>query len=72
VGAKPAAGEVGVLKYVLANDRVSNQCYLVIEFEHEHYVGRLTFDTLSTCAQISNLLRSHVGRRIDQIGELDI
>ena len=71
-GAKTVMGEVGVLKYVYANTRVSDKCYLVIEHEHENYIGCLTFDDRAFCAQVSLLLRSQIGRTIETIGDLDL
>lgn len=63
---------MGVLKYVFANTRVSNKCYLVIEFEKDDYIGSLTFDSLAACTRMSNLFRAHIGHRIEQIGDLDV
>jgi hypothetical protein len=65
-------GEVGLLKYVYSNPRVSNKCYLVIEHEHEKYVGALIFDDRASCNQVLSLLRNHLGRPIEEIGGLEI
>jgi hypothetical protein len=65
-------GEVGVLKYVHSNSLISNKYFLVIDFEEEAYIGSLIFRDHAFCAQISNLLRDHVGRPIEEIGDLDV
>jgi hypothetical protein len=65
-------GEVGVLKYVHSNSLMSNKCFLVIDFQHEAYIGSLIFKDHSFCGQISHLLRDHVGRSIKDIGDLDL
>lgn len=65
-------GEIGVLKYVYGNDRVSNKCFLVIEHENTTYVGCLIFNDHSFCAELSKLLRDQVGRPIQDIGSLDL
>ena len=71
-GTKAVSGEVGILTYVYANTRVSDKCYLVIEHEHEKYIGCLIFDDRSFCQQISLLLRSQIGRPIQAIGDLEL
>lgn len=65
-------GEVGVLKYVYANERASNKCFLVMEHEKSVYVGCLIFNDHSFCAQISTILREQTGRPIKEIGDLDL
>jgi hypothetical protein len=71
-GTKTISGEVGVLTYVYSNTRVSNKCYLVIEYERENYVGALIFDNHPFCAQVALVLQSHVGRPIQEIGDLEL
>jgi hypothetical protein len=70
-GNKILKGEVGVLRYVHFNDG-SSKCYLVIDFEAEHYVGTLNLHDQTFCRQISHLLRDHVGRPIKEIGDIDL
>lgn len=65
-------GEAGVLKYVHSNSLMSNKCFLIMEFQAENYIGTLIFKDHAFCAQISNLLRNHVGRPIKDIGDLDV
>ena len=71
-GNKRVTGEVGVLRYVHANNKISHKCYLVIEYNREHYVGSLIFEDVTFCWQISSLLREHVGRTIKEIGDLEV
>jgi hypothetical protein len=71
-GNKTTRGEVGVLRYVHANDPISYKCYLVIEYSNEHYVGCLMFDDVSFCCQIATVLQEHVGTAIKEIGDLDL
>ena len=69
-GTKTLRGEVGVLRYV--NSRISNKCFLVIEHERERYVGCLIFSDLSFCALMRSVLQTHLGRPIQEIGDLDV
>jgi hypothetical protein len=69
---KTVRGEVGVLRYVHVNTKISHKCYLVIEFNREHYVGSLIFDDVTFCWQISSLLQGQVGRAISEIGDLEV
>ncbi len=71
-GNKRVTGEVGVLRYVHTNNKISHKCYLVIEHNREHYVGCLIFDDVAFCSQISKLLRDQVGRSVKEIGDLDL
>jgi hypothetical protein len=71
-GAKPLAGEVGVLTYVYSNRRVVNKCFLVIDYEQETYVGSLVCADRSFCAEISDLLRNHIGQSLREIGDLEL
>jgi len=65
-------GEFGVLKYVHASNRLSNKCYLVIEHENTQYVGCLIFNDAGFCYQVANMLRTHLGHSIKEIGDLDL
>jgi hypothetical protein len=64
--------EVGILQYVHAYEQLSSRCYLVIEQEGDLYVGALLFDDVAFCQQITRLLRQHIGRPIEEIGNLDV
>ena len=71
-GDKIIKDEVGILRYVLASHESSKKCFLVIEYESEHYVGTLHFDDVKFRQQITALLRQHIGRSIEEIGDLDV
>jgi hypothetical protein len=57
---------------VHSNIEMSNKCFLVIDFQSETYVGSIICRDRSFCAQISDLLRDHIGRSIKEIGDLDL
>jgi hypothetical protein len=44
----------------------------VIDHEKERYVGALLFDDIAICRQIALILKTHTGRPIREIGDLDI
>ena len=69
---KTLRGELGILKYVHANTRISNKCFLVIEHASEKYVGCLIFDDNTFCRQVAALLQLNIGRPIRDIGDLDL
>jgi hypothetical protein len=71
-GQRNMRGEVGVLRYVHASNRISRKCYLVIEHEGSKYIGCLIFNDPSFCYTVSMLLRAQVGRTIEEIGGLDV
>jgi hypothetical protein len=71
-GGKVVRDEVGVLMYIHSYESSLNKCYLVIEYRWEHYVGTLLFDDATFCHQITVLLRQHIGRSIEEIGDLDL
>jgi hypothetical protein len=65
-------GEIGVLKYVHASNRLSNKCYLVIEHERTLYIGCLIFNDIRFCYDIAKMLRQYQGRSVEEIGGLDL
>jgi hypothetical protein len=69
---KTLKGEIGILRYLYANNALSGKCYLVIDYEQEQYVGCLIFNDRSFSSQICDILRNHIGRSIQEIGDLDI
>ena len=69
---KQLNGEIGVLKYVHASNRLSNKCYLVIEHDDVQYVGCLIFDDVGFCYKVANMLRIQTGRSIKDVGDLDL
>lgn len=64
-------GEIGVLKYVLYQTS-GNACFLMITHEGGGYIGALLFDNGSFCQQIGRILETCTGRRIKEIGDLDL
>ena len=62
----------GLLKYVYANSRLSNRCFLVAEYDNEKYVCSLVFDDKAFCNQVTTLLKRHIGHAIFEIGDLEI
>jgi hypothetical protein len=66
------AGEIGVLKYVHASNRLSNKCYLVMEHERTQYVGCLIFNDATFCYELARILRQYQGRPIKDIGDLNL
>jgi hypothetical protein len=69
---KAMRGEFGVLRYVHWYRAGSNKCYLVMEYNKEHYVGALLFDDATFCRQIATILQAHIGEAISDIGTLDL
>lgn len=66
-------GEVGVLKEVrLSSIEPSNMCLLIMEHEETEYMGTLVFDDPMFCRQMYGVLLRHLGRRIEEIGHMDL
>jgi hypothetical protein len=71
-------GEYGVLTEVAAacnpdpqSDRPS-EIFLFMDHEGIGYVSSLLFDDGVFCGAIAKLLRTHCGKRIEEIGSLDL
>ena len=69
---KTLRGEIGILKHVLTHDAMPNKCFLVIEHEGERWMGCLLISDRMFCDQICDLLKTHLGRSIKEIGDLDL
>ena len=67
-------GEIGVLRRVAqSNIQLSNRCFLFIDHEESSYIGDLTVDNHTFCAQIVRFLQEHCyNRPIVEIGGLDL
>ena len=65
-------GEIGVLLYVHSNPLSCNRCYLVMDYEHDTYVGTLLFSDQAFCNQVCRLLNFHLNKSIKEIGDLDL
>jgi hypothetical protein len=68
------SGEVGILIRVepTSNVLTTPHCILVIQWNHQEYLGSLYFDDEDFLQKIVGLLRSCLGRPIAEIGSLDI
>ena len=69
---KKLRGEIGILKHVIKHDAMLNKGFLVMEHEGERWMGCLIIDDHAFCEQISDLLRTQLGRSIKEIGDLDL
>lgn len=65
-------GEVGVLKEVYYDAGKSNKCFLVIDYQLQSFTGCINSPTKAFCTQLTHLLREHIGRSIEEIGDLDV
>jgi len=65
-------GEIGTLRYVYANQIIWTKCYLIVEHEKENYVGSLVFTSHDVSRKVVGLLRTHIGKTIAEIGDLEI
>src|SRR5262245_59264910 len=66
-------GEIGILQQVfLSKIGPYNKCYLSIEFRRMIYVGTLLFDDAMFCRQLCEFLQNHIGKSIEEIGDLDL
>jgi hypothetical protein len=71
-GVEALAGEIGVLKRVIADVRSDKQCFLMIEHGGKTYIGSLKFDNAESCSLVSKLLKNNIGESIKRIGNLGI
>jgi hypothetical protein len=69
---KTVKGEVGVLKEVYYDAGKSNKCFLIIDYHLQSYTGCVNSPSKSFCTQLTYLLREHIGRSIEEIGDLDV
>jgi hypothetical protein len=68
-----AVGEVGVLKQVIhPNAHPSDRCVLIMEHDGQEYMGTVLFDDSVFCGEIYRVLVEHLGRPIQQLGEIDL
>ncbi len=70
-GGEVLRGEIGRLKNILPNSN-SDKCFLLIEHEGEGYIGCLFFEDAIFCSQIISIIKTHIGRTIKEIGDLDL
>jgi hypothetical protein len=67
-----SAGDPGVVKHVIADERDHTKCFLIIEQNGRGYVGLLKFDDSRVCTRIATILRKYTGRSITEIGDIDL
>jgi hypothetical protein len=66
-------GEVGILKAVLRSHiEPHDRCFLVMEHCGAEYVGALLLSDPSFCQGIFEVLSGHVGKTIQEIGDIDL
>jgi len=65
-------GEIGTLEQVLRNDLFDNKIFMFIQHQGFRYMGSIHVDEPKFCSELLTLLRSNVGRSIQEIGELDL
>jgi hypothetical protein len=70
--AKSVIGEFGILAAVRYGSATPGKCHLVIEHEREEFIGALLFDDFMFCEVVVKLLEENVGRKIAEIGSIDL
>jgi hypothetical protein len=65
-------GEIGTLKQALTSEFIETKIFIFIEYNGLRYMGLLAFDDPKFCSAIYNLLNSHIGLSIKDIGDLDV
>jgi hypothetical protein len=65
-------GEVGILDDVDIHILIDNKIFLFMQYRSYRYMGVMTFDDLAFCRAMFLLLKSNVGRTIEEIGNLDL
>jgi hypothetical protein len=65
-------GEVGTLQYVHARPDLSSQCFLVIDYEGESYVGCLLMENNGAARTLARIFTSNLKRSIKDIGDLEV
>ena len=71
-GETSLTGEIGVLMHVAIDSPSSRTIYVHMTNENISYIGRLNFDNARFCQRIAILLKSHVGRTIGEISDLEL
>ena len=70
--AKPR-GEIGILRDLFLSDiEPRTHLYLIVEHEGSEYMGCVMFEDSAFCRQIYQLLKDCCGRRIFDLGSLDV
>jgi hypothetical protein len=75
--APPVKGEIGVLTEVTIynptpQNRSSPQLFLFMEDHGHQYLAAILFTDAAFCLQIGRMLQQHYGRRLEEIGALEL
>jgi|RhiMethySRZTD1v2_1073278.scaffolds.fasta_scaffold556458_2 hypothetical protein len=68
----PVSGEVGILNDIRRSTVTGARCIIVMEHLRTSYLGELSFDDVTLCGRVVDFLKSHCGKSIAQIANLDI
>lgn len=71
-GETTLTGEIGVLTHVGHDPKSPRTLYIHIANANLPYFGRLIFDNSRFCHRFSVFLKSHIGRSIQEIGDLEL
>ncbi len=71
-GEKTLTGEIGVLTHVADDPKSARALDIYITNDDLPYRGRLIFDNSRFCHRFSVFLKSHIGRSIEEIGDLEL
>ena len=67
-----AYGEVGTFTGTSVNDAIPTAIFLKMQFEQKEYMGFLSVNDAVLCRQLNELLDQHIGRPIEEIGDLEV
>src|ERR1043166_342755 len=62
-------GEIGILTGIVRNDLVKHCLFLYMRDNGKEYIGCLTVDDLSFCRHLYELLKTFIGKSIQEIGD---
>ena len=65
-------GEVGTLRQAWLHDGLDTCLFLFMEYDGSSYTGSMYFDDVGFCYEIDSILKSNLGRPINEIGDLDL
>jgi hypothetical protein len=66
------AGELGILRHVMADQTDMNRVFLLTEYDGLGYVGCVQFDDKEFCSRIATVFRNSIGKPLKEIGEFEI
>jgi hypothetical protein len=65
-------GEVGILIDADWYAETPTRLFLRMKLDEEKYLGALLFSDETFCKQLHRILQRHIGRSIEEIGDLDL